>query len=47
MMVKKKSKSVLGTQAKIGVVIYTPEGMLIPSAATLAKMKANANKKKK
>lgn len=35
----KKNKS-LGTNAKVGIVIYTDQGILIPSAATLAKMKA-------
>jgi hypothetical protein len=44
MMVKKGTKAKVGTQAKIGIVIYTPEGMLIPSAATLAKMKAGKKK---
>jgi hypothetical protein len=39
-MVKKQAK------AKIGIVVYTAQGMLIPSAATLAKMKAKAGKKK-
>jgi hypothetical protein len=40
-MVKKQSK------IKVGVVISTPQGLLIPSAATLAKMKAAQKKSKK
>jgi len=48
MMVKKKSTPKVGTQSKIGIVIYTPQGMLIPSAETLKKMKeAQAKVKKK
>ena len=49
MMVKKTktTPTAVGDQARIGIVIYTPEGILIPSAATLAKMKAAQAKAKK
>jgi hypothetical protein len=40
-MVKKQAK------AKVGIVIYTEQGALIPSQATLKKMKAAQAKKKK
>jgi len=40
-MVKRKQVG----KARVGIVIYTPQGALIPSAATLAKMKASQKRK--
>ena len=47
-MVKKKIAPKIDGQSKIGIVIYTLQGMLIPSAETIKKMKdAQAKKGKK